>query len=380
MRKKADWRIRRPFILVAVAVVVLAAASAGAYAPGLLHHSRAATQAAVASGSANVSVIGEAAPVGAAAPAAVRPSAPIAPTSVHSARTSRPRQSLDDSLRSNRARTLAAADVSVDLCAVAGSTTMSDSTLIPIWGFAPMPATNNCDDATPQLPGPEIDAVAGNVVTLNVTNDIDGHTISLEAAGIDVDPSASTPDAPTDQTASITFTAGEGTYLYDSAGDSGRQQAMGLYGAIVFGSATPGQAYGVPVDAQRTLVLSEIDPGFNANPDGFDMNGWHPSRWLINGKDAPGSGPISAPPGALLLRYVNAGVDHNTIALLGLHERMLARDGFRLDNPYDVVSETFPAAETGDALVNIPASPSGTQFPLYNQNGKPGMTTFLQVP
>jgi FtsP/CotA-like multicopper oxidase with cupredoxin domain len=263
---------------------------------------------------------------------------------------------------------------------------MSDSTSIPIWGFAPMPAADDCTGAQAQIPGPEIPAVDGNVVTLNVKNAIPDHTISLEVAGVDlitpsVDPSVSvSPDAAYGLTASITFKAGEGTYLYDSAGDSGRQQAMGLYGAVVAQSATPGQAYGVPVSAQQTLVLSEIDPAFNGNPDGFDMNNWHPSRWLINGKDAPGSGPIIAPPGALLLRYVNAGVDHNTMALLGLHQRMLARDGFKLDNPYDVVSETFPAAETGDALVNIPAAPSGTQFPLYNQNGKPGMTTFLQVP
>jgi FtsP/CotA-like multicopper oxidase with cupredoxin domain len=153
---------------------------------------------------------------------------------------------------------------------------------------------------------------------------------------------------------------------------------MGLYGALVVGSGTAGQADGVTIDDDETLVLSEIDPNFNADPDGFDMNAWHPSRWLINGVDAPGTATINASPGQrLLLRYVNAGVDHNTMALLGLHQRIVASDGFVLANPYDAVSVTFPAGETGDALVT--AGASGSTYPLYNQNGKPGMTTFIQV-
>jgi FtsP/CotA-like multicopper oxidase with cupredoxin domain len=374
MRKKADWRIRRPLAFVAAAAVVAAAATAGALAPGLARHASRPAGAAV-SAKPQVWIAGEASHAAAAENTSVAVTSRALTTPVRAAhRGVRPNdRALGAPVRSNAARALAATQT-LDWCAVAGT---FDSTAIPIWGFAHAAGPGDCTGVTPELPGPQIDATAGDVVTLNVTNEIAGHTISLEVDGVVVDP-ASTPDAATGQTASLTFTVGEGTFLYDSSGDSGRQQMMGLYGPVVVGSGTPGQADGVSVADDETLVLSEIDPAFNADPDGFDMNNWHPSLWLINGQENPPA--ISAAAGApLLLRYINAGVDHNTMGVLGLHQHMVASDGFVLANPFDAVSVTFPAGETGDALVT-PAGSSGTQYALYNQNGKPGMATFIQVP
>ncbi len=216
-------------------------------------------------------------------------------------------------------------------------------------------------------------------MTLNVTNNIPGHTISLEVPGVDVSSAPANADADFGETASVTFTTpAEGTFLYESAGDAGRQEAMGLYGALIVHSAISGQAYGLPVAAERTLVLSEIDRAFNLNPDAFDMRDWHPTYWLINGMDHPNAPDISVPAGDVLLRYANAGVDHNTMTMLGLRQRLLARDGYPLSNPFSVVSETFPAGGTGDALVTIPAT-SGARFPVYNRNLNLGMMRFLQV-
>jgi hypothetical protein len=112
------------------------------------------------------------------------------------------------------------------------------------------------------------------------------------------------------------------------------------------------------------------------------MNNWHPSLWLVNGQTYPGTANVSVPAGQrVLLRYLNAGIDNNTMTVLGLHERMLAQDAYPLTNPFDFVAETFASGQTGDALVQVPAgTASGTRYPLYNRNLQMGMFTYLTVP
>jgi FtsP/CotA-like multicopper oxidase with cupredoxin domain len=173
---------------------------------------------------------------------------------------------------------------------------------------------------------------------------------------------------------------------------------MGLYGALVVRSNTAGQAYDTAssaFDREATLVLSDIDPAFNANPGGFDMHAYNASYWLINGKAYPQTAPIQAAAGEkVLLRYVNAGHDNTTMTLLGMHENVLARDANLLANPFDADAETIPAGETEDAIATVPAGSSGLPngFPLYNRqlhlgNGAPadstslgGQLTFIQSP
>jgi FtsP/CotA-like multicopper oxidase with cupredoxin domain len=295
-----------------------------------------------------------------------------------------------------------AATVSVDLCAKQGTVDLPGAPGVPVWGFVrkPAPATP-CSDVTAQLPGPTLEFATGDVVTLNVTNAIPGHTISLDAPGLSFAP-GSLAAAPGD-TVSVTFTATDpGTYLYSSSGDAGRQQAMGLYGALLVCNSVPcpgsGTHYGSAHDRASVLVLSEIDPALNADPEGFDMRRWAPSYWLINGRARPDIPDITVAAGdRVLLRYLSAGPETVTMTMLGMHGRILARDAFRLDNPLDVVAATLPAGSTADMIATVPAgSPAGTRLPLYNRqlrlnNGAgggaqfattqgAGMMTFLQVP
>jgi FtsP/CotA-like multicopper oxidase with cupredoxin domain len=157
---------------------------------------------------------------------------------------------------------------------------------------------------------------------------------------------------------------------------------MGLYGAFVVHSGTPGTADGVAVDAEQTLVLSEVDTNFNADPLGFDMNNWHPQWWLVNGKSYPGTDTIDVTAGErVLLRWANAGSDNHTMSTLGLHQRLLARDGSLLPAPVDAVSETFPSGGTADGVVTVPAGAArGDRFPVYNRNMDLGQTFFLRLP
>lgn len=224
-----------------------------------------------------------------------------------------------------------------------------------------------------------------------------GHRISFEAPGVVFSPGST--DADPGGTVSRTFTVitnsldtdpthtKPGTYLYQSGGDAGRQEAMGLYGALIVLSGTLGQAYDTATtayDVEATLVLSQVDPNFNAAPETYSMYDYHATYWLINGKAYPDTAPIVMTGSSgrkLLLRYVNAGYDNTTMMLLGMHEQVLARDANLLNNSFSANAETIPAGGTEDAIATVPSSvPQNLSggFPLYNRQLHDGMMTFIQ--
>jgi hypothetical protein len=263
---------------------------------------------------------------------------------------------------------------SFELCAKANPAwTVFGATSVPIWGFAP----GDCDAGSPAtLPGPQLHANAGDEVTITIDNSL-ADNVSLELPGQNIAPDAS--GTPSGEERTYTFTAGlAGTYLYESGNN--RQTLAGLYGALIVHPAAS------PADVEETLVLSEVDPAFNAAPAGFNLLDYAPKYWLINGKAYPDTEMIVAAAGDdVLLRYVNAGSVHHTMALLGLHQRVTARDGFPVTFPYEVVGETIPAGSTLDTVVTIPAAGAKPTYPLYSRQlhldnaGTPGggMLTFL---
>ena len=101
------------------------------------------------------------------------------------------------------------------------------------------------------------------------------------------------------------------------------------------------------------------------------MHQYLATYWLINGKAYPNTDPISATAGQrVLLRYLNAGYDNTAMMLLGMHEKVLARDAHLLTNSFGANTETIPAGGTEDAFATVPASapPSANGFALYNRN------------
>jgi FtsP/CotA-like multicopper oxidase with cupredoxin domain len=380
MRDKVD-RQRKYFPFLAASAFSVAAVAVGAWAGGLFASS--AQKTAQPSG-APIWIAGQAKPG----------AQPAKPSAKRATRAQRARPQRARARRRAVTRRLAAMPT-INLCAKAGTAAMPDGTTVPIWGFALRPTGAPCDDPAivPTLPGPALSVDLNDDVTLNVTNALTDRTISFEAAGIDFVPGPQ--DAAPGDTVSLTFTASsQGTYLYDSAGDGGRQKTMGLYGSLVVNAGTANVAYGSSFDLQQVVVLSEVDPAFSAAPDSFDMNNWAPKFWLINGQAYPDTPAIDASAGqTLLLRYLNAGDDHSTMTLLGLHQRLIARDAYALANPFSVVAETMPASQTIDALVTVPGSAAvGTKYPLYNRNlhltngtfggsnyNPGGMMTFIRV-
>jgi FtsP/CotA-like multicopper oxidase with cupredoxin domain len=273
--------------------------------------------------------------------------------------------------------------VTIDLCANPGTVTLPGAGTVPFWGFARKPAATPCSAVVPRLPGPALKVAVNDNVTLNITNTVPGHTLSLDAPGVPL--AAGAMDVAPGATVSLTFPAATaGTYLYEATGDGGRQQAMGLYGALVVCSSTPCPTSGPGYDRTSTLVLSEVDPALNADPDGFDMRRWAPTHWLINGQVAPNVDEIPAGAGdRVLLRYVSAGPENVTMTTLGLRSKVVARDAYPLTTPIDVVAETVPSGSTADMIATVPAgAASGTGFPLYNRqlHLTNGQLTFFRVP
>jgi FtsP/CotA-like multicopper oxidase with cupredoxin domain len=275
--------------------------------------------------------------------------------------------------------TALAVTVSLDLCAVSGTLaplpTTDPAIQIPIWGFVAKGTAADCSDVqgTATLPGPVLSVDEGSDVTINVTNALPaGHAIRFEVPGITF--AAGPTDAGDGLTVTRTFTAmSPGTYLYQSGGDAGRQAAMGLYGALIVRSPVAGRAYGsddTTYDVEAPLVLSQVDPAFNAAPDTADLYRYRATWWLINGRSYPDTAPITAAAGQrVLLRYLNAGYDNTTMLLLGMHEQVLARDASLLNNPFSADAETIPAGATEDAIAVVPAGlpPSVNGFALYNR-------------
>lgn len=297
----------------------------------------------------------------------------------------------------------ALAQTGIDLCVSAGTLTMADSTTVPIWGFSEFTGTG-CAPA--QLPGPTLRVAQGSQVTVTLHNELVSRNASILFPGqtltaVTGTPGLFTSEAPAGGVASYTFIAGAaGTYMYESGTDVDRQLAMGMVGALIVDPATPGQAYSsatTAYDAESVLVLNEIDPNLNANPDGFNMLNYHPLYWLINGQSYPDTPSIQAAAGSrLLVRYLNGGAVHHTMSVLGLRQKLIAKNGYELADGVQtaaVVAETIPSGETADAIITMPGDAAGQQYPLVNrqwhltngalpvgtmQHPVGGMLTFIQ--
>jgi len=253
-----------------------------------------------------------------------------------------------------------------DLWAKAGTITMPDGAVIPIWGFAPDAGS------PPTLPGPTLIADEGSTINVVLHNSLAGEMVSLDFLGMPLVPDLTGVASGGTRTYTLTLND-PGTFLYQAGmtSNGARQVAMGLFGAIVVRPAgAPDQAYADPATAfmdEALLVFSEIDPLFNANPNAFLMEDFNPRYWLINGKSFPQTDPYTFDAGrTVLFRYVNAGFDHHAIGLLGLREMVLGKDATPLLFPYAVNTEIMGAGQTMDVMVQVPASAvTGKKYLLY---------------
>ncbi len=282
-----------------------------------------------------------------------------------------------------------AASVPFDLYAVTGSSVFpTGGQTVNVWGYSQTNA------AVTAPGGPTLTVTQGDSVTITLHNQLSEAT-SLLIQGQPMVPDR-TGAAPAGST-TYTFTADRpGTYLYEAGlvPNAEHQVAMGLYGAFVVRPATANQAYedaSTAYDDEVVMVLSEIDPALNnaANPAAFDMRKYAPRYFLVNGKAYPNTPEIPIGAGrTVLLRYLNAGNQYHSMAVLGAHQTVIALDGSPLTYSSRYVAETFGPGQTADALVSPPTTATSARVPLYdgsllqhnsNRAGAGGMVAFLAV-
>lgn len=284
--------------------------------------------------------------------------------------------------------------VTCNLYATTGTVSLPGSVNVPIWGYS---STATAGSAT--LPGPTIIANAGDMVNVILHNSLT-QTSSMAFPAMNIAPDM----AGIANGATKTYTLKNvkaGSSLYEAGMTSGGnlQIAMGMFGAIVVRPATATQAYDTAssFDDEALLVLSEIDPGLNANPTTYDMHNYAPKYWLINGKPYSSTvSNISSGAGRkVLLRYLNAGLMNHSIGTMNLHSWIYGTDGKKLAYPYQVMAETIASGQSMDMITTIPAgAATGTKYAIYNaanhlDNGDKaasntlikygGMLTFISV-
>ena len=271
--------------------------------------------------------------------------------------------------------------------------TMPDGAPIPMWGFVECDATfTNCA-ASPSAPGPQIDAVAGELLNIHVQNtldvpvsvmipgqigDSDGAPVMMASAPNRVRSFAS--ETPANGETTYTWNSLKaGTYLYQSGTFPSIEVPMGLYGALVVAEAASGEAYGYPYDAEAVLLLSEIDPIQNARVDAastvipdvtclpideYEQSmltaypcavDYDPTYFLINGESTLDLPTASLTDNTALLRLVNAGLRSHTPSLVGVEMGLIAEDGNAYPGqPRRHSAVLLPAGKTLDAIIDLP--------------------------
>lgn len=314
---------------------------------------------------------------------------------------------------------------------------MGDGTSAYMWGYAsqtninPVCPAGNCM----QYPGPTLIVNQGDTVVVNLTNSIPtrlGNTsfcISIVFPGqpnvIATGGGAGcanliTQEAPPGGgTATYTFIAtNPGTYLYHSGTQPDLQVEMGLQGALIvrpvngvngcvlpalqpfpalgndpnfapvptqYLSASRGYAY-CTVDAyydhEYLYMVTELDPVLHrmveyGQMSQVDTTTWHPTDWLINGRDFPDTmgndydpwvpaqpyaALLSAHPGEnFLIRFIGGGRALHPMHPHGQNHNVIARDGRllqsaagalagRVDLPISDFTTTTVPGMTADAL------------------------------
>ena len=286
--------------------------------------------------------------------------------------------------------------VTCDLWAKPGSLSVPDGS-VPIWGFS------DTAGGSPTVPGPDIVATAGDTVTIHLTNLLPAAT-SLVFNGVAGAPDLASVAALTGTHTYTLTDVAPGTYLYEAGILPGQeyQVAMGLAGTLVVHPAgAGGQAYAsgsttfsTAYQDEARVLVSEIDPALNNNvagPAAFDLRAFAPRYFLVNGHAYSASAPSIDVTGGqtLLLRYLNAGIQHHSMAVLGLHQHVIANDGSPLPAERTMVAETIAPGQTQDVLISVPATAAtSTRYPVYdaalalnnsNVNGMGGMLAFIDA-
>lgn len=184
-----------------------------------------------------------------------------------------------------------------------------------------------------QVPAPTLRVTQGDRLRIKVTNELPEST-TLHWHGLilpnEMDGPAHVTQDPIEPGESFTyeFTASqEGTYFYHSHDHPDRQQALGMYGALIIDPATPPDQ--PQADIEYTVQLQEWLEREGLTYPAMLMEGALPNFFTINGKAYPDTDTINMEVGQrLLVRFI--GTSNNFVHPMHIHGgpfRVVAIDG-----------------------------------------------------
>jgi manganese oxidase len=247
-----------------------------------------------------------------------------------------------------------------------------------------------------QVPGPRLRVTEGERVRIKVTNRLPEST-TVHWHGLilanNMDGPAKITQAPIPPGGSYTYeftTEQSGTFFYHTHDHADRQQALGLYGALIIDPKTP--AADERADKEYVAQLQEWLKREGLTYPAMLMEGGLPNYFTINGKAYPETDTVRMRVGETIkIRFV--GTNNNFVHPMHVHGgpfTVVARDGYSLapaarfeadtvnvgpGQRYDVI---WKARKPGKWLVHCHIPHHTTNF-NQEQKGGGGLTMILEV-
>jgi FtsP/CotA-like multicopper oxidase with cupredoxin domain len=191
-----------------------------------------------------------------------------------------------------------------------------------------------------QVPGPEIRITEGDTVRVIVKNELPEST-AVHFHGVmlpnkmDGVPFVTQPPIKPGQRFTYEFVArNPGSHMYHSHHNSTKQVGQGLLGAFIIEPKDKSKdpAY----DVEYTMILNDQLGGFT-----------------LNGKGFPATAPLTAKLGQKVrIRYMNEGQLIHPMHLHGLPQRVFAKDGWNLPQPFMCDTLNIAPGERWDVIVD----------------------------
>jgi manganese oxidase len=223
-----------------------------------------------------------------------------------------------------------------------------------------------------QVPGPQIRVREGDRVRVVLKNQltqstaIHFHGLELPVA-MDGVPFITQPPVKPGESFTYEFTVpNAGSHMYHSHHNSATQVGLGLLGAFIVEPKNRAEA--PKVDQDVVFILNDGAHGYT-----------------FNGKSFPATQPIVAKLGQKVrIRYMNEGMMIHPMHLHGMHQTVIAKDGWPLSAPWKCDTLNIAPGERWDVIVNC-TNPGTWAFHCHilphaeSEHGMFGMVTAMVV-
>ena len=223
-----------------------------------------------------------------------------------------------------------------------------------------------------QVPGPQLRAREGDRVRIVLKNELEQST-AIHFHGLELPndqdgvPYITEPPVKPGASRTYEFTVpNAGSHMYHSHHNSAYQVGLGLLGAFI---VEPRDAAKEPkVDQDIVFILNDGAHGYT-----------------FNGKSFPATVPIVAKKGERIrIRYMNEGMMIHPMHLHGMHQTVIAKDGWDVPAPWKCDTLNIAPGERWDVIVNC-SNPGTWAFHCHilphaeSEHGMFGMVTALVV-